>query len=551
MEATWSFTDVKSSFTGTTISVEIPDLNPDTMRSLGYTDDQIKGYGFKWQLGQWSKKLNGSTRPEVPIYGFYTTAVTAPIKAVDDLEAEMCSDEGERYVQLTWTNPSTTTRPIDSFTVYRITEEEKKNGKKTEIVTVRTELDTVSDTEYVFKGVGKDSSYSFVVVSNNTLKDENGKKVKRTSPDSNMATASYQDKMIYDIMKKSEIADKDKEGAGTDAKTSDKTSVSSGSGDEDALVIFYNDGSTKEITGATGSGGQDGKSAYEIAVENGFSGDVNAWLASLKGAKGDSGSNGTGTQGNPGKDGTDGKNGKSAYEIARDGGYTGTEAEWLESLKGTDGTNGKSAFEIANEVAAANGGTVYETEAEWIESLQGLPGTAAERGDDGKSAYQIAKEAGKVPEGMSEAEWIDSLKGTDGKSAYEIAMNGKNPGDAGYLTEAEWIASLKGDKGDDGANGKSAYEIAMTGKQEGDIGYYATEGAWITSLKGEQGESGISIEPCYMNEDGILVGCIFVLSDGSKFYFSSDFFGYVTNQGDVVFGSQGFEDAYPNLQNHP
>ena len=32
--------------------------------------------------------------------------------------------------------------------------------------------------------------------------------------------------------------------------------------------------------------------------------------------------------------------GKAAYEIAVDNGFTGTETEWLESLKGAEGTNG-------------------------------------------------------------------------------------------------------------------------------------------------------------------------------------------------------------------
>lgn len=38
------------------------------------------------------------------------------------------------------------------------------------------------------------------------------------------------------------------------------------------------------------------------------------------------------------RNGTDGNDGKSAYEIAIQNGYTGTEKEWLASLKGTDGT---------------------------------------------------------------------------------------------------------------------------------------------------------------------------------------------------------------------
>ena len=39
-------------------------------------------------------------------------------------------------------------------------------------------------------------------------------------------------------------------------------------------------------------------------------------------------------------DGADGTNGKSAYNIAVDNGFTGTETEWLESLKGNTGEPG-------------------------------------------------------------------------------------------------------------------------------------------------------------------------------------------------------------------
>jgi len=41
--------------------------------------------------------------------------------------------------------------------------------------------------------------------------------------------------------------------------------------------------------GAEGDAGTDGKSAYEVAVDNGFVGDETAWLASLKGEPGSGG----------------------------------------------------------------------------------------------------------------------------------------------------------------------------------------------------------------------------------------------------------------------
>lgn len=38
--------------------------------------------------------------------------------------------------------------------------------------------------------------------------------------------------------------------------------------------------------------------------------------------------------------GSDGADGKSAYEIAVDNGFEGSEQDWLDSLKGKDGTDG-------------------------------------------------------------------------------------------------------------------------------------------------------------------------------------------------------------------
>ncbi|AZJ44323.1 collagen-like protein [Bacillus velezensis] len=79
-----------------------------------------------------------------------------------------------------------------------------------------------------------------------------------------------------------------------------------------------------------------GKSAYDIAVDNGFSGTVEEWLASLKGEKGEKGDTGaTGATGVKGATGAAGKDGKSAYELAVPQGFSGTLDEWLASLKAT------------------------------------------------------------------------------------------------------------------------------------------------------------------------------------------------------------------------
>lgn len=84
--------------------------------------------------------------------------------------------------------------------------------------------------------------------------------------------------------------------------------------DKGTLLFNGNEINSGNITSA-------GKSAYEIALDNGFEGTELEWLETLKG-----------------EDGIDGINGESAYQIAVKNGFIGTEKEWLDSLKGE--TNG-------------------------------------------------------------------------------------------------------------------------------------------------------------------------------------------------------------------
>ncbi|MBP7704211.1 MAG: hypothetical protein KA105_02860 [Caulobacter sp.] len=69
-----------------------------------------------------------------------------------------------------------------------------------------------------------------------------------------------------------------------------------------------------------GTQGDDGDSAYDVAVANGFVGNEAAWLASLTGDPGDEG--------------------PSAYDVAVANGFVGNEAAWLASLVGPAGADG-------------------------------------------------------------------------------------------------------------------------------------------------------------------------------------------------------------------
>ncbi len=98
---------------------------------------------------------------------------------------------------------------------------------------------------------------------------------------------------------------------------------------------------------------------------------------------------------------TTSKGAKSAYDIAVDNGFVGTEAEWLESLKGEDGKS-LNILDIYN-TAVDNGysGTLLEFVEEYFD------GSTIE----GKSAYDLAVEEGY--EGTLD-EWLASLKGEMG-----------------------------------------------------------------------------------------------------------------------------------------
>jgi len=125
--------------------------------------------------------------------------------------------------------------------------------------------------------------------------------------------------------------------AGADGKATDGTGCTAEQ-NEDGSVKVSCDG---KVVGTLTSGtGADGKSAYEIAKANGFTGTEAEWTASLRGETCSAKDNGDGSV-----DISCGgeyvgtvRDGKSAYEIAKENGFTGTEAEWRKSLQGENCT---------------------------------------------------------------------------------------------------------------------------------------------------------------------------------------------------------------------
>lgn len=194
-----------------------------------------------------------------------------------------------------------------------------------------------------------------------------------------------------------------------------------------------------------------GESAYEIAVRNGFEGTEEEWLESIKGEKGDPGDAGTSSSGVTKSEVStmidealndvvlNGVPGKSAYEVAVSNGFEGTEEEWLASLKGekgANGTNGEDGADGASAYQIALNNGFVGTEEEWLASLKGDTGEQGIKGEtglSGASAYEIAVSNGF--EG-TETEWLASLKGEKGDPGSSSSSDGSSG--VSYILETSY-----------------------------------------------------------------------------------------------------------------
>lgn len=122
--------------------------------------------------------------------------------------------------------------------------------------------------------------------------------------------------------------------------------------------------------GDTGSRGAAGKSAYEVALQNGFTGTEADWLTSLKGQKGDTGAKGErGEKGEPGEKGERGEKGDPGEKGEK--GDAGTPGK--NGVNGKDGANGVDGKDGADGCSPT--AIVTETDAGAVISITDKNGT--------------------------------------------------------------------------------------------------------------------------------------------------------------------------------
>ena len=215
--------------------------------------------------------------------------------------------------------------------------------------------------------------------------------------------------------------------------------------------------------------------------------------------------------------------GKSAYEIAVENGFVGTEAEWLESLKGDTGDKGEDAtppsIEISEDGYWIINGVKTEIKAVGVD---GSVGSDGEDGEDGKDGREVEFRTGSTHiqwryNGEGDSAWrdlvsLEALKGatgsqgssgsdgSDGKDGREVEFRtGETHIQWKYKDEAatEWknLVSLDALKGAAGADGIDGREIEFrTNDTYIQWRYKGTE-YWynlisLEALKGATGEAG-------------------------------------------------------------
>lgn len=247
-------------------------------------------------------------------------------------------------------------------------------------------------------------------------------------------------------------------------------------GSTEGAVISADEVSVSEDGSAAASVGEDlprGKSAYEIAKENGFDGTEAEWLASLKGAPGA-----------PGTNGKDGENGETPYVGENGNWYIGADDTGKPSrgAKGEPGRDGVTPTFSIESVETGEPGTDADVTMTGDAPNHGLKfviprGNKGDKGDTGSPGAKGDKgEPGAKGEPGSPGAKGD--KGDTGATP-NLTIGTVTTLEAGQNATASMggtaespvlnLGIPRGAKGEPGQGGAGAYYV----KLDGDFPYYA------------------------------------------------------------------------------
>lgn len=231
----------------------------------------------------------------------------------------------------------------------------------------------------------------------------------------------------------------------------------------------------------SGTPGENGKSAYELAVENGFIGTLSEWLASLEGVQGPQGEQGVeGPQGPQGIQGDTGNNGTN----------------------GADGTPGDDGREVEFQKNATHIQWRYVGEVSWT-NLVALTDIKGDQGIQGAQGIQGVQ----GPQGDTGSQGAAGSNGADGKT---IRSGAGSPG-AGLGVDGDFYIdtsanTIYGPKSG-GAWGSPTSLVGPQGAQ-GDQG--------IQGIQGPEGNPGTTVYTLQ-----VMAANQSTTTDGQTIYFGS------------------------------
>lgn len=243
------------------------------------------------------------------------------------------------------------------------------------------------------------------------------------------------------------------------------------------------------LPGDTGPQGPVGESAYQLAVDNGFVGTLQAWLLSLRGPKGDKGDTGnagaTGPQGPAGQDGSGGGGGGllSAHYWTEPGTYTYVVPE------------GKTALEFSGWGGGGNaiGGALSGCGADYAvgvipvtpgESLSVIVGAGGHGATSGGWTY--------LKRGDTQLVAISPGAAGNPQALTNNAPTSHSSADSSALSFAAFVGG-GGTSGTQGAGGAGAHGGGAGGLRDGYNGYRPGGGACGSSAIGGDGMAIIKI----------------------------------------------------------
>lgn len=247
----------------------------------------------------------------------------------------------------------------------------------------------------------------------------------------------------------------------------------------------------------------DAKSAYVIALEHGFIGSEDEWLASLKGAKGEKGQNGKdGTNGTNGIDGLDGKDGIGITnaEINNSGELTltysnGTSAN-LGKVVGADGKDGTDLSNEVEDIKAYIGytdddivGLCADYENKTFTRLAGAVGLSAGSDFDRFAMYGGRKRCNVLDDGTIVAYYGDDNYVEDGSNGQVMVLQPKF-----YYK----VVPLKLEKNNDSG-----------------IGYHLRKANYYVSSKPK---TGFKLHPAFFDGNGNAINYILFSADEGSMY---------------------------------